>query len=199
MYVQTGKGLRLANVTFDDSPNVDHFARLNCQTADKKKRRCESSSPSKQVASPVKDGFEERNNDSEDDLDCGGTKRRVRATRSPRKKKPRRCAKLLGPEVSDRINEVIDRVVTGATETDDDEQRLVLKIEIEEEKIVVPAVDSESGECCMPLHCLSVALFCLDVLNAPSKTKQHTLNTQHTVCSAETQIIDLLMLESNTY
>lgn len=59
MYVQTGKGLRLANVTFDDSPNVDHFARLNCQTADKKKKRCESSSPSKLVSSPVKDGFEE--------------------------------------------------------------------------------------------------------------------------------------------
>lgn len=58
MYVQTGKGLRLANVTFDESPSVDHFARLNCQTADKKKRRCESS-PSKQTASPIKDGFEE--------------------------------------------------------------------------------------------------------------------------------------------
>lgn len=105
----------------------------------------------------------QRNNDSEDELDCG--KRRVRATRSPRKKKPRRCIKL-EPEVSDRINEVIDQVVTGAMENN--EEQIEMKIEVEEEKIMVPAFDSESGEWCMLFLPL---LFFLDVFNMLSKNR----------------------------
>lgn len=44
----------MANITFNENSNIDHNARLNCSSADKKKRRSEIS-PAKQTTSPAKD------------------------------------------------------------------------------------------------------------------------------------------------
>ncbi|KAF5275263.1 hypothetical protein FQA39_LY06923 [Lamprigera yunnana] len=86
IYVQTGKGPRLAYVTFPEDSTIDHNVRLNGTSLDKRKRRCEIS-PSKQFTSPVKDSHEDMRlaNDSEEDTEC--TRKKGRLTKSPRKKK----------------------------------------------------------------------------------------------------------------
>lgn len=86
VYIQTGKGLRLANVTFKGDSGIDHNLRLNGLSADKRKRRSETS-PSKQFTSPNKDNQDDHRIllDSEDDAD--GSKRKGRVSKSPRKKR----------------------------------------------------------------------------------------------------------------
>uniref|UniRef100_A0A1Y1MDI7 Myb-like domain-containing protein n=1 Tax=Photinus pyralis TaxID=7054 RepID=A0A1Y1MDI7_PHOPY len=86
VYIQTAKGLRLANVTFNGNSGVDHHLRLNGLHADRRKRRSEVS-PSKQFASPAKDSHDDHriSLDSEDDAD--GLKRKGRTSKSPRKKR----------------------------------------------------------------------------------------------------------------
>lgn len=69
--MQTGKGLRLANVTFDSNTD-EHYKRLGCYPFSQNRRRPDNS-PSKHV-SPSKDKEcqdEARlSNESEDETDC---------------------------------------------------------------------------------------------------------------------------------
>lgn len=67
VYVQTGKGLRLANVTFNNSPNTDHKSRLSVKPITRQKRKSETS-PSKILMSPTKDDEPRHSNESEDDV-----------------------------------------------------------------------------------------------------------------------------------
>lgn len=53
VYIHTGKGLRLANVSFDNGSPAEHLRRLNCPATSKQKRRSDHS-PSKQTVSPAK-------------------------------------------------------------------------------------------------------------------------------------------------
>lgn len=56
--MQTMKGLRLVNITFDGNLSPEHIRRLNCNSLTKQKRRSDSS-PSKHATSPTKDTADE--------------------------------------------------------------------------------------------------------------------------------------------
>ncbi|XP_018333346.1 uncharacterized protein LOC108742578 [Agrilus planipennis] len=83
IYIQTGKGLRLANVTFDGKSGPEHNIKLYVE---KQKKRSDSSL-SKQI-SPTKESQDDGRThaDSEDD---DRKKTNQRTNRSPRKRKPK--------------------------------------------------------------------------------------------------------------
>lgn len=56
VFIHTKKGLRLANITFDNSTEVDHVKRLSGPKI--KTKRKQDGSPSKQNSSPFKDNQE---------------------------------------------------------------------------------------------------------------------------------------------
>ncbi|XP_019876830.1 uncharacterized protein LOC109604740 isoform X2 [Aethina tumida] len=87
IYIQSGRGLRPATVSFLTNSNKDHNLRLTGKTVQSRKKRSDTS-PSKQVnLSPTKDNVDE---ESEDDID-GKKKvkpRRPRKTKKQQDKKP---------------------------------------------------------------------------------------------------------------
>lgn len=82
VYIQTGKGLRLAKISFSDDDTTDNYARLVCKTTTTKKRS--DSSPSKQI-SPNKDNNDEGRNSNDSDDDVNYSKKKH--MKSPRKRK----------------------------------------------------------------------------------------------------------------
>lgn len=59
VFIHTKKGLRLANITFDNSSEVDHVKRLSGPKI-KVKRKQDNNSPPKPGTSPAKDNQEVR-------------------------------------------------------------------------------------------------------------------------------------------
>lgn len=124
VYIHTGKGLRLANVSFENGSPAEHLRRLNCPNAGKQKRRSDHS-PSKQTSSPTKDSFFY---DTEDEtIECG--KKRLRqSSKSPRKRKPNKnieksskaekteTKSRMSPTTENKINVVIDAVINNVEE-----------------------------------------------------------------------------------
>lgn len=127
VYIHTGKGLRLANVSFGSGSPADHFRRLNCPITNKQKRRSY-----KQTSSPTKDGT---NYDTEDETAECNKKRTRQLGKSPRKKKPNKPAEKnakndvlksrMSPTTEKKINVVIDAVVNNVEADEGD------KIELE--------------------------------------------------------------------
>lgn len=86
--MQTGKGLRLANVTFNNNPNSDHGKRLSVQPLARTKKKSETS-PSKNMMSPTKEEEPRHGNESEDDKEelAKPLKKPFRASSSPKVRK----------------------------------------------------------------------------------------------------------------
>lgn len=105
VYIQTGKGLRLAKISFSDDDTTDNYARLVCKTTTTKRRS--DSSPSKQI-SPNKDHNDEgrNSNDSDDDI----TYSKKKHVKSPRKRKLKTDLKPLGS-----LNTPIPTTITTTT------------------------------------------------------------------------------------
>lgn len=103
--MQTGKGLRLANVTFNNSPNTDHNKRLSAKPIQRQKRKSETS-PSKTPISPTKDDEPRHSNESEEEVHFDGTRaRKTYKNTKVRKRiqKPRNRKKTPKENVSRRI------------------------------------------------------------------------------------------------
>lgn len=119
LFIHTSKGLRLANITFDSSPEIDHVKRLSCPS-NKQKRRTDFC-PSKATTSPVKENQETET--EEDGLEKN--KRKAKSfVKSPKKKKssksPLEKSKTEkgtesadGRTAEDKLNETIDSVVNS--------------------------------------------------------------------------------------
>lgn len=91
VYVQTGKGLRLANVTFNNSPNTDHNKRLSIKPTPRQKRKSETSPSKNPIMSPTKEDEPRHSNESEDDFNTEiKTRKPFRANVSPKTKRRNR-------------------------------------------------------------------------------------------------------------
>lgn len=83
VYIQSGRGLRPATISFPTSPNVDHNIRLNGKPSFQRKKRSETS-PSKQGGPlSLKECIDE---ETDDDVD--GKNKTKRKTPHKRKKQP---------------------------------------------------------------------------------------------------------------
>ncbi|KRT82144.1 hypothetical protein AMK59_3771 [Oryctes borbonicus] len=88
IYVHTGKGLRLAKVTFENS-SIDHYKRLGYQSSVHHHKRRSEISPSKHLVSPTKDAQDDVRMSNESEDDDYAKKKQQRLSKTPRKRRPK--------------------------------------------------------------------------------------------------------------
>jgi hypothetical protein len=90
IYIQTGKALRPAVVSFLTNPEKDHTKRLSAE-----QRKRSETSPSKQVTSPNKENqtHEEPRHSNESDDECDGGKKKNQRSAKTQKRKVKHCEK----------------------------------------------------------------------------------------------------------